>query len=370
MNSNIAIAHKDYDVRGGGEIVAETLADGLNAPLYVGHGNPEHEPEDKDLTVTEIGAESRLHRLAARGGLPRAIAHMLLWRDYANQALKDYDVVITSGNETRWWTPTEDEQTIVAYVHSTPWFQTHRYDEISGFIGRTLQQVMRHIYESQIETPDLWVANSDVVKRRMVRYWNVDPSRVRVVYPPVNTENMAKNVAETEDYYLYLGRVVDTKRIGPIIDAANTMGFDLRIAGTGDAKAELEQRAGPTVTFEGWVEGDRKRELLSGAKATINNSITEDFGIVPIESMASGTPVLSVTEGMPQYTINPPQCGLTYERGRLKEAIERFERRGVEWSDERMAEWAHERFNEQRFITEIEQAVTEAREQATLTPQL
>jgi len=366
----VAIAHKDYDVRGGGEIVAETLANGLDAPLYVGHGNPEHEPEDKDLTVTEIGAESHLHKLAAHGGLPRAIAHMLLWRDHANEKLKEYDVVITSGNETRWWTPTEDEQTVVAYVHSTPWFQTHRYDEIDGLLGRTLQQVMRHIYESQIETPDLWVANSDVVKRRMVRYWNVDPNRVRVVYPPVNTDKMSGTVADTGEYYLYLGRVVDTKRIGPIIDVANQMGIELRIAGTGDAKAALEERAGSTVTFEGWVEGDRKRELLSGAKAVINNSITEDFGIVPIEAMASGTPVLSVTEGMPQYTINPPKCGLTYQRGNLQEAIQRFEQRGVEWAEKRMAEWAHDRFNEKRFITEIAQAVTEAEAQATVTPQL
>lgn len=368
---NIAIAHKDYDVRGGGELLAEVLADGLDAPLIVGHGNPEHEPEDKDLDVQEIGPDSHWHRLAARGGLPRAIAHMMLWRDHADPVLKDYDVVITSGNEPQWWLP-RDEQTWVAYTHSTPRWMYDRYHEIEGIAGRTVTQLKRWVYQQELHGADAWVANSDVVKRRMVRYWQIPAEDITVVYPPIDTKNLSPGTAATGEYYLSLGRLAEVKRIEEQIRTANALGFELRIAGTGPREDALRDLAGDTVRFEGWVTGDRKAELLAGAKALLNTSRNEDFGMVPIEAMASGTPVITVNEGMPQYTVLDGKNGVCFDRyaggDGLAEAIGEFETLGVKWSSDELATFARENFGTKRFVRQMRAIAAQADERTTITP--
>lgn len=369
---NIAIAHKDYDVRGGGEMLAEVLAEGLDAPLVVGHGNPEHEPEDKDLNVQEIGPQSHWHRLAARGGLPRAIAHMMLWRDHADEILQEYDVVVTSGNEPQWWMPRE-EQTWVAYTHSTPRWMYDRYHEIDGWIGRTVTQLKRWIYQQELHGADAWVANSDIVKRRMVRYWNIPPKRITVVYPPIDTIHLSPDNAETGEYYLTLGRLAETKRIGEQIKTANALDIELRIAGTGPRESRLRELAGDTVKFEGWVSGERKRKLLAGAKALLNTARNEDFGMVPIEAMASGTPVITVNEGMPQHTVLDGKNGLLFERAGnndgLAQAIGAFETHGVEWSPEQLATFARENFGTVRFVRQMRHIVEQAKRENAIEPE-
>lgn len=368
--NEIAVAHKDYDVRGGGEILAETLAEGLDAPLIVGHSSPVNLPDRIDVDVEEIGTGSKWHWLAGRGGLPRAIAHMMLWRDHAPDALDNYDVVVSSGNEPQWWMPRE-EQTWVAYTHSTPRWMYDLYNDIDGWLGRTATQVKRWVYEQDMSAgPDLWVANSDIVARRMQRYWNIPDDDIRVVYPPVETERLGPDHAETEDYYLALGRLAEVKGLRQIVRTANELELPLKVVGDGPLSEELRALAGPTVTMYSWVDGESKCRMLAGAKALINNSRNEDFGMVPIEAIASGTPVLTVAEGMPQHSVLEPECGLTFERGDLASAIDQFERDGVAWSAEEMAAWAHEHFSTSRFISEMREAIATAEQRTTIEPGL
>jgi glycosyltransferase involved in cell wall biosynthesis len=368
--SKVAVAHKDYDVRGGGEILAEHLARGLDAPLVVGHGDESNQPVETELDIRELAPESRWHRLAARGGAPRAVAHMMLWRDAAPEALADFDTVVTSGNEPQWWMPREG-QTWVAYCHSTPRWMYDRYHDIDGWLGRTATQAKRWLFEQELSTgADLWVANSDIVARRMRRYWGIDEADLRVVYPPVETAELSPDLEPTGDYYLSLGRLAETKRVGEAIRAANSRGLDLKIAGTGPRENHLQELAGPTVEMLGWVDGERKRELLAGAKAMISCCRNEDFGMAPVEAMASGTPVITVDEGMPQHTVADGERGITYNRGELEAAISRFETMGVEWSDAELAQWATAQFGVGRFVDEMQQAVAEARERTRVDPAL
>jgi len=368
--SDVVVAHKDYDVRGGGEILAEHLARGLDAPLVVGHGDESNQPVSTELDIRELAPESLWHRLADRGGACRAIAHMMLWRDAAPEALADFDTVVTSGNEPQWWMPRED-QTWLAYCHSTPRWMYDRYHDIDGWLGRTATQAKRWLFEQELSTgADLWVANSDIVARRMRRYWGIDDNDLRVVYPPVETAELSPDVEPTGDYYLSLGRLAETKRVSEAIRAANSRGLDLKIAGTGPREDHLEQLAGPTVEMLGWVGGARKRELLAGAKALLSCCRNEDFGIAPVEAMASGTPVITVAEGMPQHTVADGERGVCYERGELEAAIDRFERDGVAWSDTELARWATAQFGADRFSDEMQTAVAEARERTRVEPAL
>lgn len=292
---------------------------------------------------------------------------MMLWRDHADAVLQDFDVVVTSGNEPHWWLPRED-QSWVAYTHSTPRWMYDRYHEIDGWVARTVTQVRRWIYQQDLHGPDIWVANSDVVKQRMVRYYDLDPKMIEVVYPPINTEQLGPDVQETGDYLLSLGRLAEVKRIPEVIDVANEWGLDLRIAGTGPEEDKLRKQAGDTVSFEGWVTGERKRELLSGAKAVINASRNEDFGMVVVEAIASGTPVITVDEGMPQYTVLNGLTGLHYARGNLGDAIHWFDKNGVKWSEQQMAEFADRNFSREAFLQQIQGCIDAATEKNTISP--
>lgn len=364
-----AIAHKDYDVRGGGEVLAEQLADALDCPLYVGHGDSDKQPEAMDIDIREIQPESRWHSLMERGGLPRAIAHMMHWRDNAPKELAEYDTIITSGNEPLWAMP-RDNQTLVAYTHSTPRFMYDLYHTSDGFVGRTYQQLQRQLYEGTVKRPDVWVANSDLVARRINLYWDVPESKIHVVYPPVPTGEFSPDDALTEDWYLYLGRLAGHKKVDDVIAAFDQSDSELRIAGTGPEEESLREMAGDNVTFEGYVSETRKRELFSKAKALVYPCQNEDFGMVPIEAMAAGTPVLGVNEGFTQYQIQAPKNGILWDRsvGNLHNAIAAFENVGVEWSEREIADWAGANFGVDRFAQQMKTVVELAEEQTNIDP--
>jgi len=364
---SLAIAHKDYDVRGGGEILAEHLARALDAPLYVGHGDPANQPDQPNIEIQEISPESYLHRAMSRDGILRALGHMLHWRDNAPDVLNDYDVVITSGNETNWWVPTRDEQVVISYTHSTPWFQTNRFDDVDGHFARTIQQGMRYLYESHITRPDLWVANSDLVARRIQRYWQADPDRIKVVYPPVETEGLGPGVEPTGDYYLSLSRLESVKNVPEIVEAANRLNVPLKVAGKGEDEQAVKRKAGDTVDYLGWVDGQQKANLLSGAKAVITACRNEDFGIVPVEAFASGTPVIGPDASFTSLQIQDGENGILYDQS-VRKGIARFQADGVSWSADELGEWAKTTFSEDRFRVEMEQAISEAKTNAAVTP--
>ena len=367
--TDIAIAHKDYDVRGGGEILAEHLAGVLDAPLYVGHGDPDNQPDKPEIDIQEIAPESKIHHLLKRDGVLRAIGHMIQWRDNAPDVLENYETVITSGNETNWWIPTNDEQVIISYTHSTPWFQTNRFDDVDGTLSRTIQQIMRYLYETHMTQPDLWVANSDLVARRIERYWGANPDRVKVVYPPVDTDGLSPDKERTGDYYLSLSRLESVKNVPEIAKAAIMLDKPLKIAGKGEDEREIKDLAGDNVEYLGWVSGDQKAELLSGAKAVITACRNEDFGIVPVEAFASGTPVIGPNASFTKMQINDGENGVLYEDD-VTDGIKQFERTGIDWSEDELSEWAKTTFAEERFKDQMKTAIEEAKKNANVTPSI
>lgn len=148
------------------------------------------------------------------------------------------------------------------------------------------------------------------------------------------------------------------------------MDRQLIIAGDGSERSTLEARADgcENIEFVGYVSESQKRELLSGARAFVNNALAEDFGITTAEALASGTPVIGVREGMTQFLAVDGRAGVTYERGALSAVLDRFEVNGIDWSETDIERFA-ERFSVDAFHAGMSDAVDEAMRRAETKPE-
>lgn len=369
-NGNLAIAHWGEHANGGGDRLAWELSRVFSdAQFFVGWRDETVEPADVE---PEQLIQGRLLRWALkRGGLARQFAHLLGWQ--VAEPLREYDVLVTSGNEPLFYVP-PDDQTWLAYIHHTNRRQSDQIDEVTSTRFRSLKLLLyyaiRVAYDHNTHKPDLFVVNSEIVKRRVARYWGVDEERIRVVYPPVDTSAYSPNDAETQDYYLTLSRLDWHKNVDGIIEAFNDSNRRLIVAGEGPERTSLEAMADENVEFAGFVSEERKRELLAGAKAFVFNGRDEDFGIAPVEALAAGTPLLGVDEGMTRYHVVSGKNGYHHSRDdgpSISETITRFESDGVEWSPDEIASFA-DRFSVSAFQQGMENAVAEAVERSRVAP--
>lgn len=366
MTKDIAIAHEHWIEYGGGEYVAETLAENYDAPLYTGLVDMD-EPERIDMH--EVTASIPLRHHLAKSILLRDGMYMLAW---PNTDLTDYDVVIQSGNGSGWYVP-RDDQAIVKYAHTTPRGAYDLYHENDhGVFGTVAQHAVRTLYQHTVPYPDVWVANSELVARRIRRYFGVDADRVRVVYPPVDTHTYDSRMAPTDGrMYLTWSRLYEHKNIDDIVRAFNRLGSEYRliVGGTGPERDDLESVAGENVSFVGYLSEDRKRELAAKANAVLFAATNEDFGLVPIEAMASGTPVIGVEDGYTKHQIRDGENGVLFRGGadEIAQAIVEFDAEGVAWSGEQIEAFAQRNFGMERFFEQMDNAIQDATDRATVT---
>ena len=140
---------------------------------------------------------------------------------------------------------------------------------------------------------DEFISNSENVRRRILEYYG---RTSYVIHPPLSTEVFYPAAAK-KDYYLIVSAFVPYKRVDLVIEAFNSLDRKLMIVGAGPLEDQyLMIRKNPRITFLGSVPDDELRILLSEAKALIFPT-DEDFGIVPLEAQACGTPVIAFKKG-------------------------------------------------------------------------
>lgn len=368
LDRSIAVLHEHYPARGGGEMVADELARTFGGDVFTGFAEDGMTPDDVD--VHDLFGDSLLGPLIRRSFHVRDLFYQFGWTHLPEVA--DADVLVTSGCNPMWAVP-RDDQTVVSYVHSPPRvpFDLWARDESPRSPLQHLYGKAARVLHPRGRYADRLIANSDLVARRMVQYWGVDESDIDVVYPPIETHRYSPSEAETDDYYLVWSRLWPAKRIDDIVRACTREGVRLIVGGDGPDRDRLEQMAGETVEFRGFVPDDELPRLVSGAKAVIFNAQNEDFGMVPIEAMAAGTPVIGVRDGFTRHQIFDGMNGLLFDSGErnLRKAIRRFERAGVEADEDEIAAFA-DQFSVERFRREMRRIVSEATEAAAIRPNL
>lgn len=348
--TDYAVVHGNFSTRGGAERVAEHLARSLDAPLYIGFADRTTLTQD-DIDYRPL-FDGSLSKLCNRGKL-RDAYHWWSWQH--RPELTEYDALVISGNEASWYVPAEGQR-IVRYIHHPPHTAYDYYhDRADSRLTRLYTFAIRAAINHTLPFVDDWIANSEVVSNRMEQYWNVESD---VIYPPVDIDEYEPSPHdERVDYYLILSRLESRKRIDSVFPYfEDNPESTLRIAGEGSQREELESCAPENVIFEGYVSEPRKEELLRNTTALIMPTFKEDFGIVPIEAMACGTPVIGVKEGFTEHQIQHGKTGYLYERGRLNSAIGEFETDGVSDSAQSISD-SVSKFRPSRFHKEIQEFV-------------
>jgi glycosyltransferase involved in cell wall biosynthesis len=246
--------------------------------------------------------ESWLARTPLRRAKPLALPLMpLTWRTLTRE---DFDVVISSSHAFAHTVKigSADHTRYLSYVHSparyvwSPDFDGRGSNGLLALPRKALQaadvRLSRHVHS--------YAANSIEVQSRLRRFWNRDS---RVINPPVDVDYFAAapahQLAQDRGYLLGAGRWIPYKNFDLIIAIADAARMPLVIAGSGPDEAALRraaERVSVPVTFERQPSRERLRELYWGAKALLFPA-HEDFGIIPVEAQACGTPVLGVRRG-------------------------------------------------------------------------
>ncbi len=173
---------------------------------------------------------------------------------------------------------------------------------------------------------DTFIANSNFVARRIKKYYRKEAT---VIHPPVDTKNFAimENV-QPQRYFLMVGRLIAYKRHDIAIEAFNRMGLELKIIGRGPEIKRLKKIAGPTIEFLNRVDDEQLKKYYAECRAVIFPQ-EEDFGIVAIEALSSGKPLIAFQGGDIPEHMEAEKMGVFFEQQSpeaIIAAVEKFEK--------------------------------------------
>jgi glycosyltransferase involved in cell wall biosynthesis len=164
---------------------------------------------------------------------------------------------------------------------------------------------------------DHFIAISTEVQARIQRIYHRDSV---IIYPPVEAAGRFTPAPSHDDYFLVLSRLVPYKRIDLAVEACTRLGLPLLVGGTGRDRERLESLAGPTVQFLGYVPDEDLPDLFARCRAFIFPGL-EDFGIVPVQAMAAGRPVIAYRGGGSLDTVIPGKTGAFFEQQTVESLI-------------------------------------------------
>ncbi|WP_404933487.1 glycosyltransferase [Nitratireductor sp. L15S-10] len=356
----VAIVHYWLVSMRGGEKVVEALCD-----MY---------PEADIFTLVyderRVSEKIRRHRvipsfLQKIPGARRHYQSLLPLMPFALESLdvSGYDLIISSESGPAKGITPGPQATHVCYCHSPMryvWDHYHFYRANAGLPTRLLMPwiapALRAWDVTTAARVDAFVANSRHVADRIGKYYR---RRAIVLNPPVNVDEFAP-ATELGDYYLVAGQLVGYKRVDLAVRAFTRMDRKLVVIGEGPEMAALKRLAGPNVSFLGRAPFAQLKDMLARCRALVFPG-TEDFGIVPVEAMASGRPVIAHASGGVLDSIVPDQTGLLFneqsEAG-LIEAVHRFEAMEGRFRPEDIRRHAQQ-FSDAHFKQRMQQIIEE-----------
>lgn len=245
--------------------------------------------------------------------------------------LRGYDLVISSESGPAKGVITDPDSLHLCYCHSPMrylWDLAPSYRRQAGWFKRRAMDLLlpplRVWDQATAQRVDHFLANSRFVAQRIRKYYRREAT---VLHPPVDADRFAIAPAGPEDFYLYLGQLVPYKRADLAVAACTALGKRLLVIGDGEERSWLEKLAGPTVQFLGRQSDAAIASYYQRCRALLFPGV-EDFGIVPLEAMASGRPVIAYGDGGALETVKAGETGLFFQSATIEAltaAIAQFE---------------------------------------------
>ena len=227
-----------------------------------------------------------------------------------------------------------------------------------------LEPIFKHLRRLDLEyaeEPDVFVANSSTVAKRIQRYYKRPATTINY---PIDASNFEFS-DHKDDFFLVSSRMLSYKRIDLIIEAFNCLGWPLLIMGIGPEEDRLKAMASDNIRFLGHVSDQERSRLMAKARMVIVAAL-EDYGLVPIEANASGTPVIAYGAGGVLDTQVPGLTGLFFKRqspDALKETL--LEAVNRSWDHHKIREHALSNFTESAFFSRLDQFLIQVLDEPT-----
>jgi glycosyltransferase involved in cell wall biosynthesis len=367
-NINVALVHDWLTGMRGGEKVLEILCELYpEAPIYTLLYN---QGSLKDTIESHLIKSSFIDRLPFKSKkypyyLPLFPTAIEMFK------LKDFDVVISTSHCVAKGIISGPNTLHISYLH-TPmryvWDMYHDYfkNENLGWIVRLLTPVFANYLRmwdvSSSNRVDKFIANSRHVAKRIEKFYG---RKSMVIHPPVNTDRFPVSRI-SGDFFLVVSALVPYKKIDLAVRTFNILGWPLIIIGSGPERKKLEKFARPNITFLDWQPHEELHRYYSTCKALIFPG-EEDFGIVPVEAMSCGKPVVAYGRGGILETIidskeNDPEksTGVLFkdqnEEG-LIGAMEQFQQ--LNWNPDFISRHAR-KFDRKEFKKKLSEFIEES----------
>jgi glycosyltransferase involved in cell wall biosynthesis len=238
--------------------------------------------------------------------------------------LTEYDLVISSESGPSKGVITRPDAVHICYCHSPMryvWDMYHGYLKSSGKPIKLLFPLIAHWLrvwdKASADRVDHFVANSNFIASRINKFYRREAS---VINPPVNVSIFDESRPK-EDFYLCLGQLVGYKRADLVVEAFNQLELPVVIIGEGELYDQLKATANSNITLMGRQPFDVVKDHLERCKGLLFPGV-EDFGIVPVEAMACGAPVIAFNKGGILDTVVHGKTGILFEEQTAESLIE------------------------------------------------
>lgn len=362
----IAIVADFLTSMGGAENVILALHEAFpQAPIYTAVYDSQKLPAFKGLDIRT----SKLQRLPKWLLKSYKLLPTLAVNAMRQLDLSDYDIIIAStylhGHQV---TKTRPDQKLIAYCHTPPryyWshYKEYRRDPGFGKLNWLVRLAMPLLVPRQRQLDleaaakvDTYIANSTETQKRIKRYYNRSST---VIHPSVETKRFTPQ-RQRADYYVTIGRQLPYKRYDLAVQAASKLNLPLIVFGSGPMHDKLVAMAGPSVEFRSNRSGNASDKAYAAALASARGFIypaEEDFGIVTVEALAAGTPVIGLNKAGTLDIVEDGVSGVLFDDQSvesLSAAIEKAQT--IQFMPSKLARTA-KRFDKGLFITKIRKIV-------------
>jgi glycosyltransferase involved in cell wall biosynthesis len=270
--------------------------------------------------------------------------------------LSSYDLIISSSWAVAKGIMKTKKQLHICYCHTPIRYAWDLYEEYTStlkqpksFLVKLSLRYIRNWDIKSLDRVDYFIANSNFVKYRISKTYNIDSV---VIYPPVNTDIFILD-KNKENYYLTASRLVPYKKTKLIVEAFNQMpSKKLLVIGDGDEYDVIKKIAKENITLLGYQSNDNMIKFMQKAKAFVYAAV-EDFGIVPIEAMSCGTPVIALNKGGTAETVDEGFTGIHFENQTINDIVKAVNKLESENFNYKYISKSSIKYSEERFKKEF-----------------